>query len=118
MGKRAREPERGADLPAPATQEPIVASPEGSAEDPSVDRRLEHAGEEWVARAIGWTRSGRWPDAGSPILLVAFARAREPSRFLHESLIVGESLAEVSTDDLLDGFARSKPYGKPAAPGR
>jgi len=104
MGKRASEPERGADR--------------RPAEDPGVDRQLEHAGEEWVARAIGWTRSGRWPDAGSPLLLVAFARAQEPSRFLHESLIVGESLAEVSTDDLLDGFARSKPYGKPATPGR
>ena len=79
----------------PATQEPIVAPAEGSAEDPGVDRRLGAC----LGRngsqgpSDGADRVG-WPDAGLPLLLVAFARAREPSRLLHESLIVGESLAE------------------------
>lgn len=87
---------------APAPGEPVV-------EDIPA-RSFEVDGQEWTARAIGWTRSGTAPDTGAPLLLVAFGRSGEDEKFEREALAVAGALDNLSDHELGELLGRSRPF--------
>lgn len=84
--------------------------------DSRIERRFEHQGEGWIATAIGWSRTGRAPDWGAPMFLVAFSRQEKPGEYVREYMGVGDSLADLGEDDLAAMFVHAKLCGKSKRP--
>jgi hypothetical protein len=87
-------------------------------------RILEIDGAEWSAQVVGRGRTGRPPDAGAPLLLVAF-RPRGPEGAEgpsgegpgeREAWVVAEHLDAVSEEVLLAAFRSGRKGSDPASP--
>lgn len=85
-------------------------------QDPRIERRFEHQGETWIATAIGWSRTGRAPDWGARMFLVAFARQEKPDEYVREYMGAGDSLADLGEDDLEVMFVHAKPCAESKRP--
>ena len=97
----------------------MAAAPSATSTDQdSSQRTFEVEGEEWIARVVGSSRSGSGTDAGSPLILITFARSTDPEVYVREALGVGVALADVANHALLELFQRAVPHPAPGGPAR
>lgn len=104
--------EEGGPTPARALLE--ETEHEGAAPPPEAEEAtLEAGGDSWRVRVVGRSRTGAATGA-SPLLLLFFYRGggEEPER---ESLVVGQTLAELGREELLAAFERGRRPPEPGA---
>ena len=65
---------------------------------------------EWIVRVEGRSETGRASDRGASLLLLSFARAREPDRRLLEALVPARQLDDLHPGQLRAALSTAGPY--------
>jgi hypothetical protein len=93
----------------------------GTSEGTSFDSRIfeTEEGEAWLAEELGWTRSGRREDPGTPLLLLGFRleATGEAGEFEREALVPVRRLGDLPDGSLRDLLGSARPF-QGAAPER